>query len=121
LYCPTPTSNGRCSFVLPEEASFGQETQFYLTRGNHRKGDEVPSFPRPTLDRRCSFISPEAISGWETQFWLSRGQHRTGDAVPTRPRLISDGSAGTLHGPLDGPPDDLPSKACPRTAKMSST
>jgi hypothetical protein len=30
----------------------------------------------------------------------------------TRPRLTSDRSAKTLHGSLDGPLDDLPSKAC---------
>jgi hypothetical protein len=37
----------------------------------------------------------------------------------TRPRLTLGESAETLHGPLDGPPDDLPSKACPRaTTKL---
>jgi hypothetical protein len=35
-----------------------------------------------------------------------------GDAVATRLRLTLGGSAEKL----DGPPDDLPSKACPRAA-----
>jgi hypothetical protein len=39
-----------------------------------------------------------------------------GDAVTTRSRLTSGGSVETLHGSLDGPPNDLPSKACPRVA-----
>jgi hypothetical protein len=39
-----------------------------------------------------------------------------GRVVATRPRLTSGGSAETLHGSLDGPPDDLPSKACPQAA-----
>jgi hypothetical protein len=38
----------------------------------------------------------------------------------THPRLTSGRSVETLHGPLDGPPDDLLSKACPRAATKSS-
>jgi hypothetical protein len=40
----------------------------------------------------------------------------TGDAVTTRPRLTSGDSAETLHGVLDGPPNGLPSEACPQPA-----
>jgi hypothetical protein len=39
-----------------------------------------------------------------------------GDAVATCPRLTSGVSAETLCGLLDGPLNDLPSKACPRAA-----
>jgi hypothetical protein len=37
-----------------------------------------------------------------------------GDAIMTRLRPTLGGSAETIHGPLDGPPNDLLSKACPR-------
>jgi hypothetical protein len=36
-----------------------------------------------------------------------------GHAVVAHRRLTSSGSAEMLHGLLDGPPNDLPSKACP--------
>jgi hypothetical protein len=79
-------------------------------------GDIVPSRPRPTLDERHCYVLPEANLGRETLLCLVRGQPWAGDAVATRPRLTSGGRAETVHGSLDGPPDGLPSKACPRAA-----
>jgi hypothetical protein len=69
--------------------------------------DVVQSRPKLALGGRSSHDSPGAGSGREKQSRLTRGQPRAGDAVTTPLRLIS------LHRPLDGPPDDLPSKACP--------
>jgi hypothetical protein len=123
---PRPTSDGRLSFGLPE-ANFGWATLFRLARDQSRTRDAALSRPRPTSDgRRCSdspeasfggrssHDSSEAISRREKQSQLARGQPRAGDAVATRPTLTSGRSAEALHGPLDGPFDDLPSKACPR-------
>ena len=97
---PRPTSDGRRSSVSPE-ANLGWEMRFCLARGQ-------------PLGERRSFVSPEANLEREMQFLLAQGQPQARDAIMTRPRLTSDGSAETLHGPLDRPLDDLPSKACPR-------
>jgi hypothetical protein len=60
------------------------------------------------LGRRSSHDSPEVNLGGG------------GDAVATHQRVTLGESAEMLHGLLDGPLDDLPSKACPQVATESS-
>jgi hypothetical protein len=133
---PKPTSDRRCSSISPKassgwepEANLGWEILLRLARGQLWVGGAAPyhstptsdgrrysNSPRPTLDGRLCSISPEANLRRETPFHFARGHLWARDAFPAHPRPTLGRSAETLHGPLDGPPDGLPSKACPQAA-----
>jgi hypothetical protein len=76
-------------------------------------GDTILTRPRETSDRRCCSNLPEANLGGRHSHGSTEANLGRENAVTTRPRPTSGGSIETLHGPLDGPLDGLPSKVCP--------